>query len=225
MHKNFALAAALATAAPGAALAQIAGSGARADGVEITVAARTPEQTRAFYEARGFPPDALRELAGACFMTIGVHNGRNGTVWLEPAAWRFVTDDGQPVRQIGREHWEARWQALGVPAAARAAFGWTQLPVRRDLQPGEPVGGNLAVVPQNRPFTLEAVFALGERREQGTLRLRVPRLRCAPGDPPGAAPEPGPGLTTGAPKAAAPAPAAAKITALESRASDPEKSQ
>ena len=218
MPKNFALAVALATAAPGAALAQIAGPGARADGVEITVAARTPEQTRAFYEARGFTPDALRELAGACFMTIGVHNGRNGTVWLEPATWRFVTDDGQPVRQIGREHWEARWQALGVPAAARAAFGWTQLPVSRDLQPGEPVGGNLAVVPQNRPFTLEAVFALGERREQGTLRLRVPRLRCASGDPAGSTS----GITTGAPEAAAPA---AKTTAPESRASDPEKSQ
>jgi hypothetical protein len=150
----------------------------QADGVSFSISVRTPEQIRAFYSARGFPEAAIRELESKCLLTIGIHNGRKDVVWLEPAKWRFSAADGSEVSRIGRVEWNARWKQLQIPLASRATFGWTQLPDSRDLQPGEGVGGNVAVIPTPQEFSVEAVFDTGENRDGPVIRIRADGLKC-----------------------------------------------
>ena len=148
------------------------------DNVELFVSTRTPEQISAFYAARGLPPQAVNALAEACFLTVGLHNKRTDKLWLEPAQWQFIDNQGNPVNRITRQEWSARWQSLQVPRGAQATFGWTQLPESRDLYPDESVGGNLTLHPAAGPFTLVARFRTGEEGKGKLLELTVKNLVC-----------------------------------------------
>lgn len=150
----------------------------KADGVVFSISVRTPEQIRAFYTARGFPEAAIRELESKCLLTVGVQNGRNDIVWLEPSKWRFFAEHGKPVTRISRETWEARWAKLNIPLASRATFGWTQLPETRDLLPGETAGGNIVITPPAGSFGVEARFDTGRDRAGPPLTFKVNNLKC-----------------------------------------------
>ncbi len=158
-----------------AAAAQPAYSG---QGIEMRVEPRTPEQISAFYEARGFPRAAVEALSKACFITVGIQNRREDIVWLEPARWEFFDAAGQSIERPPRAYWEERFVKLGVPPANRATFGWTQLPEVRDLRPGEPVGGNITLVPVRGTFTLVARFVTGSDRRGPEIVLRFDKLTC-----------------------------------------------
>lgn len=148
------------------------------DTLEFSASARQPEQLAAFYSARGFPRAAIDQITANCFLTVGIHNRSGDVVWLELANWRFETGSGQPVARVTREQWDASWERLNVPLASRATFGWTQLPERRDLQPGEPVGGNIALVSPGEPFRLIARFRTGKDGGGKPIELRVDHLVC-----------------------------------------------
>lgn len=149
--------------------------------LHIGVVPRTPEQVAAFYEARHFPPDAVAALARVCLLTVTIHNRSQTVVWLEPARWRLRAQEGGEVRRLDRAHWTALWERIGLPAAQRATFGWTQLPETRDLRPGEPVGGNVVVEPPAGPFSLEARFTTGADRRGPPIVARFDHLRCPAG--------------------------------------------
>jgi len=148
------------------------------EGAELFVSGRSPEQISAFYGARGMPPAALQELSKACFLTVVLHNRRNDTLWLEPAAWRFIDTQGQPIARISRQEWTARWSALQVPLAAQSTFGWTQLPESRDLYPDETVGANISLVSPVGSFSLIARFRTGADGKGKMIELNVPNLSC-----------------------------------------------
>ena len=149
------------------------------DGVEVYVSARTTEQIHAFYGARGMPPDALQELANACFLTVGLKNRRAETLWLEPSRWRLIDGNDKPIKRISRQEWKARWDALRVPLAAQSTFGWSQLPESRDLYPEETVGGNISLLPPDGRFTLIASFRTGSSGGGKMLELIIPNLSCS----------------------------------------------
>ena len=152
----------------------------KSNGVVFSVSVRTPEQIRAFYLARGFPQAAVHELEAKCLVTIGVQNGRDDVLWLEPAKWRFTTDRGEKVERISRPEWNARWTQLNIPLASRATFGWTQLPESRDLLAGEWVGGNVAIVAPREPFSVEAIFDTGANRQGPKIKIKADKLECGP---------------------------------------------
>lgn len=172
-----AFASAIVVGAPGSAV-ESGGIRRVVDGIAFSVEPRTREQLEAFYAARGLPTEAVNAIAQRCFFTVGIRNGRTDIAWLIPARWQFVDDNGQPLARVTRAQWNARWDELHVPSAARSAFAWTQLPEERDLQPDEPVGGNIAIAPSVRPFTLIAQFPIGARDAKHMVRIRVPNLRC-----------------------------------------------
>ena len=149
------------------------------DGVDLFISARSPEQISAFYGVRGMPPSALQALSSACFLTLGLHNRRAETLWLEPAKWRFIDADGKPIKLISRQEWTARWATLAVPLAAQSTFGWTQLPESRDLYPEESVGGNISIQPPDGIFSLIARFRTGRRGEGALIEFKIPNLSCS----------------------------------------------
>jgi hypothetical protein len=148
------------------------------EGVDFFISVRTPQQTRAFYAARGLPPVAVQEIATACFLTVGLHNRRVDTLWLDLSAWRLTDAGGHAVTRISRPQWMARWNALQVPLAAQSTFGWTQLPETRDMQPDETVGGNVPIVPPAGKFTLSARLRTGVAGTGPMVEINVPDLQC-----------------------------------------------
>ncbi len=146
--------------------------------LSIRLSPRTPQQVAAFYEARGFPPRAVHVLKQSCFVTVRIHNRSNTVVWLEPDNWRFLVRKDE-IRRLDRPHWTGQWQRLGVSQANRSTFGWTLLPESRDLQPDEPVGGNITLPRTDRPFAVEARFATGADKQGKTLTVRFDDVRCA----------------------------------------------
>lgn len=144
-------------------------------GMTMSIGLRNAEGVTAFYAARGFPQDMLAVIGRTCFVGVGLHNERRDTLWLELAEWRFTDAAGREVKRITRPEWDARWEAMQAPHAARATFDWTQLPESRDLQPGEPVGGNVAVLPPAGEFRLDARFRTGSGE---WIEVTVPGLRC-----------------------------------------------
>ena len=147
-------------------------------GIAMHVMPRTPEQAAAFYEARGFPRNAIEALTQSCFVTISFHNRSGDVAWLELSRWRFVDEHGREVKRRDRAYWNALWEKLGVPMANRATFGWTQLPEVRDLQPSEPVGGNVALLPPPGRFRIEARFATGAHKQGEDILVTLDNLSC-----------------------------------------------
>ncbi len=148
------------------------------EGLDFYLSARTPEQTNAFYSARGLPINAVQEIAKSCFLTVGLHNRRTDIVWLDLATWRFADANGREVTRVSLPQWTARWKAMQIPLAAQATFGWTQLPETRDMQPDENVGGNVPVVPPPGEFTLTARFPTGATGTGKPIEISVPGLSC-----------------------------------------------
>ena len=142
----------------------------------------SPEQMAAFYEARGFPREAIERLRQTCFVMAHVENRGQEIVWLELENWRFVATSGE-IPRLDRQHWEDVWNEINLPQASRSTFGWTQLPEVRDLQPGEPVGGNTILPATTTAFTLEADFHTGRDKRKGMIRVRFRDLHCAQDKP------------------------------------------
>jgi hypothetical protein len=142
----------------------------------------TPEQMAAFYEARGFPKKALELIRNTCFVTVHIENKSQRVIWLETANWH-LSSDNQALRHLDKDHWDTRWNDIDLPLAKRATFGWTQLPLQRDLQPDEPVGGNIVLDGNIRKFNLEAHFLTGRDKRGGMLEVRFQDVACPEDEP------------------------------------------
>jgi hypothetical protein len=139
---------------------------------------RTREQTAAFYEGRGFPKSAINQIADTCFFTVIIRNKSDKVLWLELKNWRFYSNN-QPVVRLDRKYWEQQWQKINLPQSYRSTFGWTLLPDVRDLQPNEPVGGNIVLPRTREPFTIEALFKTGTNKRGNDIVLRFTNIQCA----------------------------------------------
>src|SRR4030065_2770585 len=89
------------------------------EGLDFYLSARTPEQTNAFYSARGLPLIAMQEIAKSCFLTVGLHNRGKDVVWLDLATWRFTDASGRAITRISLPEWKERWKTLQGPLAAQ----------------------------------------------------------------------------------------------------------
>lgn len=142
----------------------------------------TPGQITAFYEARGFPKAALDRLRNACFVTAHIKNRSERVIWLETENWKF-TVAGKPVQHISKPLWTKWWDDIDLPDANRSTFGWTQLPQVRDLQPDEPVGGNIILASDIAQFDLLARFYTGQDKRAGMLEIQFKDIKCPKEEP------------------------------------------
>jgi hypothetical protein len=150
------------------------------DGVRVWNRAPSGDGMAAFYQARGFPPEAIAEIRSHCLLTFGLHNQRADKIWLDLKRWRFQGPDGRELQRVSEADWRVRWNRLGLAAGYRATFRWTQLPEQRDLHPDEPVGGNLALPRVDGPIQVTARFATGPAGQGDDLVIRFEPLQCGP---------------------------------------------
>ncbi len=66
------------------------------DQLLIVLMPHTPEQMAAFYEARGFPRDAINLIRQTCFVTVHIENKSRSTLWLEQKNL-LTSSNGKPL--------------------------------------------------------------------------------------------------------------------------------
>lgn len=147
-----------------------------AAGIQVRLTQISPDQARAFYQARGFPAAAAERYAAECvFMTV-VRNIGDAPIAHRLADWRYVTA-GQPPRAIrSKAQWERIWKQAGVPEPARIAFTWAQFPATQVFAPGDwNQGMTTYSVPRGGHFDLRFVWHAGGKKLSGTLE----QVQCA----------------------------------------------
>ena len=144
-------------------------------GVEVRLTQISPDQARAFYQARGFSAEAAERYAGECvFMTV-VRNVGTTPVEHRLADWRYL-HQGRRVSLRSKAAWERLWQQLRVSEAARIAFNWAQFPATQTFAPGDWNQGMTSYrVGRGERFDLLFVWHAGGNTFSGTLH----EVQCA----------------------------------------------
>jgi len=139
---------------------------------------RTHQQIAAFYEARGLPKTAIKELEKVCFFTLGMHNTSKDVLWLDLNNWQFFSN-GEPVKRLDKAYWKATLQQMGVSRPLQATFRWTQMPTTLDFRDDEREGGNIILPRDKSPYTVTATLIAQADKSGKQYHLRVDNMACA----------------------------------------------
>jgi hypothetical protein len=144
----------------------------------LSISPRTPEQIGAFYEARGFPKDAIALLKQQCYLTVFFHNTSSATIWVDLGNWRFSTPEGE-LQRLDRAYWNKRWQEEGLPQRFQSTFRWTLIPESLDYRPDEREGGNLILPYTASPIRLDAQLRIVNGKDERLESIHLEKIRCA----------------------------------------------
>lgn len=142
----------------------------RAHGVTLSLTQILPDQARAFYLNRGFPPDAAERYATACvYMTVLRNDAAPGELSFRLADWA-VQSGGQARSPQAVETWLEQWRGLGLTEEARIAFRWAQFPPEQEYAVGEWNQGMLTTgLPPGGRFDLIARWTVAGKPFEGKL--------------------------------------------------------
>jgi hypothetical protein len=144
----------------------------------LRISPRTRQQIAAFYEGRGFPKVATKELQNVCFFGIGLHNKSQDILWLDLSNWQF-SSHGKPVTRLDKQYWRARWQQLGIAKPLQSTFRWTQMPEALNYLPDEREGGNIILPRDKAPFSVTATLIGKQDRSGKRYHIQLDNLDCA----------------------------------------------
>jgi hypothetical protein len=150
-----------------------------ADGVLLRITQRLPDQTRAFFLARGFDQVNADHIARNCIFQSMFRNAgaeTSGTVASDLTNWH-IDSNGQKGGLLVREHWRKLWAEREVTQSARIAFEWSLLPTRQSYAPGDYNWGmtSYGLAPGSH-FDLVFSWHRNGERFQGTIA----NIQCAP---------------------------------------------
>ena len=151
----------------------------KSEGVRFELKQLLPDQTRAFFLARGFDADSADRFATSCvFQSVFENTGSpgSGSVRFDQRSWR-VRVQGRTRPMPVRADWAAEWEDRGLSPAARIAFEWSLLPTIQQYEPGDYNWGmtSYALLP-GTGFDLEFSWDRDGEGYQGLLQ----GLECPP---------------------------------------------
>lgn len=158
-----------------------------AGSLSLRLVQRLPDQTRGFYQARGFAVADAERIAQSCMFQTIFKNvappADAGALKYDLKEWT-VHASGTQRRIKTREDWAKEWaqERAGrrVPQSARLAFEWGLLPTRHSYRPGDYNWGlSMFNLRPGTAFDLDVVWYEGNRRRGA----RIEKLRCAPDMP------------------------------------------
>jgi hypothetical protein len=144
----------------------------RGEGALFRLTQRLPDQTRAFFLARGFSASDADFIARQCVfqsMLQNVAEAGTGPLTYDLDAWR-VHDGEHANALLTREHWDRLWQDRNVAPAQRIAFEWSLLPTEQSYLSGDYNWGmtSYGLKPGTR---FDLVFSWKMRGKQHTGRI------------------------------------------------------
>ena len=152
----------------------------RDDTVSIRLVQRLPDQTRGYFEARGFSKQHAEIIAQSCvFQTIFKNvadAGAQQVVSYDLSQWQVIANGKQQQMKL-REHWQQQWKKLNVSSKAKIAFKWSLLPTQQtykaqDFNWGMSIYG---LKPGSR-FDLRMVWTVNDKVQSTTIT----NIECAP---------------------------------------------
>ena len=109
-------------------------------GMSLRLVQRLPDQTRGYFQARGFTKAESDLIARSCvFQTVFKNessHGQPGELQYNLHDW-IVSAGGKQQGLKLREDWQREWQQRQVPKAAQIAFEWSLYPTQQVYRPGD----------------------------------------------------------------------------------------
>lgn len=144
-------------------------------GVSVQLVQRLPDQTRAFFLARGFGNQDADRIARACvFQTIFRNDGQL-PVEYDLNDWS-IAHQGKQLRLRTREVWDPEWVSQGVDDSAQTAFRWSLLPTVQRFEPGDYNWGMTSFgLPPGEQFDLSLPISIDGK----AVTAEIPSILCA----------------------------------------------
>jgi len=153
-------------------------------GMMVRFVQRLPDQTRGFFQARGFSAADSDLVAGSCVFQTVFRNSSNESnpdpLDYDLHEWTVHANGGKGKLKT-REQWAREWEARGVDKTARIAFEWALFPTRQVYNPGDYNWGMTVFnVPPGTHFDLDVTW-----NQYGAHHsARVTGMECAPDEHP-----------------------------------------
>lgn len=151
------------------------------DNFELELIQRTPQQTRSFFQARGFTPEIANDIATHCVFQTIVRNSeaknKLDAIDVSLQEWRITTHTDQIQKPLKlKEVWKKEWQNKNISSAARIAFRWATLPTHQIYEPGGDFNwGMISFGPKPETlFDLHIVWKQGQQEYQALIK----QLQC-----------------------------------------------
>jgi hypothetical protein len=146
--------------------------------LKVRIIARSQDQMAAFYEARGFPRKAVKQLKQFCFFTIGITNKSHNIIHHDLEKWSFTSTDSA-LKRVHRNTLKTYWLNAGLEKRLISTFRWTLLPENLDFRPQESEGGNIVVTRSQQPFNIHAVFNKEDKNRLKIINVEINDVMCA----------------------------------------------
>jgi hypothetical protein len=147
----------------------------RDSGVSLKLLQLLPDQTRAFYQGRGFSGKQADIIANNCVFQTIFRNDGTTPIDYDLDDWR-VSHQGETSALLTRERWSDRWHEHEVGRAARIAMEWALLPTRQHFESGDYNWGMTSFgLPPGSSFDLTLVI----HRNDEVITARIPNILCA----------------------------------------------
>lgn len=134
---------------------------------------RLPDQTRAYFSARGFKAEDVKFIAEHCFFQT-VYKNLSGAekarvIQHDIRDWVYHYK-GKSLGIKPREDWKPIWQKRKVNNAQIIAYEWSLLPSVQIFQAGDYNWGmTIFDVPHGASFDLELVWKVDGKRQTATM--------------------------------------------------------
>ena len=151
----------------------------RGHGASFTFNQLLPDQSRAYFQGRGFQPVDAEPVAMACVFQAIIRNRADAAAPLEMdlSGWLVIPAQGKPHAPRLEVSWQREWERRQLARPARIAFRWSMFPTRQTFQPGD---WNMGMVtfglPPGDRFDLELTWL----QDGKPRRVRLDAMRCAP---------------------------------------------
>ncbi len=100
---------------------------------------RLPDQTRAFFQGRGFSNIVANDIATQCVLqSIGKNTSSNmdtGSISYNLEDWEIRNKSKTQGIKL-KEQWDKEWSKNQVTPASRIAFRWATFPTQQSFNPG-----------------------------------------------------------------------------------------
>ncbi len=111
----------------------------KSEGVLFRLTQRLPDQTRAYFMARGFDAGDANHIAERCVfqsMFRNIADSGDTSVAIDLDNWR-IHGDNKESRLLTRKKWQEELHKSPVSRAAAIALEWSLLPTRQEYAPGD----------------------------------------------------------------------------------------
>ncbi len=167
-------------------------------GLSLQLVQRLPDQTRGFYQGRGFTKQQANDIATACvFQTIVKNTSEKGVgeaISISLKTWRLKTInssqnplDKETLEQDIKlkEDWAKEWSAIKdkakqVKQSARIAFKWSTFPSEQTFAPGGDYNWGMVSfgLAPGTQFDLQIIWQTSQQSHKESHKQWLKNIQC-----------------------------------------------